>query len=93
MAERSSWLEIRGGPTVNDLMRWPDPSDPNEVEWRLRHGRYIFNAEPREGDVLTAASYMNAYRALIDMPQKTRNARIEQIKTAMNNAEREGGTQ
>lgn len=62
---------------------WPDPRDPLGVEWRLRHLRTTFNAEVSTSDLMVAASYMDAYRALIALPQRARNQRIEQIKRAM----------
>jgi hypothetical protein len=63
-------------------MAWPDPRDPDDIEWRLAHA----TQERFGGDwklAREAAAYIGAYKALIDLPQKTRNARIEQIKRAM----------
>lgn len=74
----SKRLEIRGGPSEHYLMAWPDPRDPDDLEWRLRWG-----SNPTGYDCHEAAAYIQAYRALIDLPQKVRNARIEQIKRAM----------
>ncbi len=54
-----------------DDMTWPNPE--SDIEWHLRYGdveEYRFRA----------ASYVAAYNALINMPQKLRNKRIEQIK-------------
>lgn len=53
---------------------WPDPADPHEVEWRLRH------TEASRGDVLVAAWYMEAYRALVRLTQKRRNEVCRQLK-------------
>lgn len=84
MAEtRRFYLEVRGGPTPNDLGHWPDPRDPLEVEWRLRHKRTTFGGEVATSDLMVAATYMDAYRALIALPQRRRNQVIEQMKRAM----------
>ena len=81
----AEFLRIRGGPSEHDIMTWPNPDDPSEVEWRLRYTRYL-GGEVATSDLMVAASYMNAYRALIGLPQRARNARIEQIKSAMKEA-------
>lgn len=81
-----SFLEVRGGPYAGDLMRWPNPADPGEVEWKLRH-LGMFGQQPSSSDLVMAASFMSAYRALIALPQKARNQRIEQIKSAMHATE------
>jgi len=75
MAKR---LEIRGGPSQHDLMAWPDPRDPEDLEWRLRR-----LSDPNAHDCREAAAYIEAYRALIGLPQKARNNRIEQMKQQM----------
>lgn len=87
MARSESYLELSGSNNPNDIMRWPDPADPEEVEWRLHHHSYPI-LEDRRRDERVAASYMNAYRALIAMPQRLRNQRIEQIKRASVEAEK-----
>lgn len=79
MPRSASYLEIAGSDDPNDLMVWPDPADPEEVGWRLRH-RSMENTT--RGDILIATSFMHAYQALIAMPQRLRNKRIEQIKHA-----------
>lgn len=57
---------------------WPNPSDPGEVEWRLRYGT------PTREDLLVAASFMHAYQYLVlAMTQKDRNHRVATIKEAM----------
>lgn len=78
-------LEIRGGPSRHDLSSWPDPRDPLGVEWRLRHKRATFGGEISTSDLMVSASYMDAYRALIALPQRRRNQLIEQMKQAMRN--------
>jgi len=55
-------------------MTWPNPTDPNDVQWRLRYGT------PRRRDILVAASFMHAYAHLIDLPQRERNERVSQIR-------------
>lgn len=86
MPRSESYLEISGSSNRNDHMVWPDPADPEEVEWSIRHAPHL-GREVTRGQELTAASYMHAYRALIAMPQKLRNQRIEQIKHASAQAE------
>ena len=65
----SSWLRFDG-------MTWPNPADPNEVQWRLRYGPQ----PPSREDVLAAASFMHAYAHLINLPQRERNERVLQIR-------------
>ena len=81
MSRSRSYLEVRGGAHRGDLMTWPNPSDPEEVGWRLAH-----QSSPRPEDVRVAVSFMNAYAALIDLPQRDRHARIAQIRQAMQQA-------
>lgn len=57
-----------------DGMTWPNPTDPNEVQWRLRYG------QPNKEDLLVAASFMHAYAHLIELPQRARNQRVSEIK-------------
>lgn len=59
---------------VFDGMTWPNPTDPNNVQWRLRYGI------PSRQDLLAAASFMHAYAHLIDLPQRERNQRVSQIR-------------
>jgi hypothetical protein len=59
----------------SDRMTWPHPSDPDEIEWQLRYG-------DAHAVRLTAASYVSAYRHLIELPQRTRNERVSQIRAA-----------
>ncbi len=82
-----SFLRIRGGPGPHDVMTWPNPNDPSEVEWRLRFSRML-GLEVTSSDRMVAASFMHAYRALVEMPQRERNARISQIRTATKEAGR-----
>lgn len=71
-------------------MTWPDPRDPDGLEWTLVYGYPNLWDEGRR-QLREAASYIAAYRALIDLPQKVRNARIEQIKQAMRLTEGDKG--
>ena len=57
-----------------DGMTWPNPSDPNESQWRIRYG------QPSREDLMFAASVMHAYAHLISLPQRERNERIRQIR-------------
>lgn len=59
-----------------DRMTWPHPDDPDEIEWQLRYGD-AYSAR------LAAASYVAAYRYLIELPQRTRNERVSQIRAAV----------
>jgi hypothetical protein len=72
MSGQSSYVRIGKG---RNGMTWPHPDDPNEIEWQLRYGDA---ASVR----LVAASYIAAYRQLIDMPQRERNERVSQIRAA-----------
>lgn len=60
-----------------DDMTWPHPHDPTDVEWRLRYG------EPTRSDLLVAASYIGAYRQLVDDAQRVRDRKIQGIRAAM----------
>lgn len=60
-----------------DGMAWPNPDDPYEIEWRLRYG------EPTKADRLVAASYIAAYRQLIQDSQRVRSDKIRQIRAAL----------
>lgn len=82
-----SYLRIRGGPGPHDLMTWPNPDDPADVEWRLRSARML-DLDITTRERMVAASFMHAYRALIEMPQRERNQRISQIRTATREARR-----
>lgn len=59
-----------------DEMAWPNPNDPNGIEWQLRYG-------DARSVRLVAAGYVSAYKQLIELPQRTRNERCSQIKKAM----------
>ena len=56
-----------------DGMTWPHPDDPAGVEWQLRYGH-------SEIVRLTAASYVEAYRHLIKLPERSRNLRIKMLR-------------
>jgi hypothetical protein len=57
-------------------MTWPNPADPQEVAWRLV---YASNDETAR---LVAASYVRAYRYLVEMPERRRNVVIRQLRAA-----------
>lgn len=59
-----------------DGSAWPDPEDPNEAQRRLRY-------QPDRGAELVAASYMQAYRAIIWLTRRQREAKIRQIRAAV----------
>ena len=48
--ESNGWIKRGNGTT------WPDPSDPREVEWKLRYGT------PDRADLLWAAAVISAYK-------------------------------
>lgn len=61
-------------------MVWPNPLDPGELQYRLRYGPPL-----TKGELLVAASHLEAYRYLIcELPQRTRNKRVSEIRTALN---------
>jgi len=57
-----------------DGMCWPNPLDPNEIEWKLRHG------EPTREELLQAASFLGAYKQLLRDSQKVVIYKIKKIK-------------
>lgn len=63
----NSWVRFDG-------MTWPNPLDPNEVESVLRYGT------PTREQILTAASFMAAYRALVYETQEKRNQKCRKIR-------------
>jgi len=58
---------------LNDGSIWPNPNDL-DIEWKLRNG------SPTKGDILLAASYVNAYQMLFSMIQKDVICTIKEIK-------------
>lgn len=61
-----------------DDMTWPSPKGIAlaEVGWRLRYGA------PTQTDRYIAASVIEAYSALLSLPQRDRNARVRSIRKA-----------
>jgi hypothetical protein len=57
-----------------DACVWPDPSDPKEIEWALRHGT------PTREQLITAASFVSTYKQMCFQPQRTTLRRIRQIR-------------
>ena len=64
-APKSTFLKLENG-TV-----WPDHE--SDVEWRLRYA-------PDRGAELSGASVCDAYRTLINMPQRERNKIISELR-------------
>lgn len=56
-----------------DGMTWPDPSDPEEISYQLTWG-------DAESVRLIAASYVRAYAALVEMPQRRRATIIRELR-------------
>ncbi len=67
---RKSWVVLPEGRT------FPDPADPNEVQWRLRYG------QPTREDLMHAASVMAAYSALVHMPRGVRDGVVRDLRAA-----------
>lgn len=67
--------------TRNNGTVWPTPMDHVDggLEWRLRYAA----DERMVKDRYTAASIVSAYRQLIALPQKERNAVIRDIRAAI----------
>ncbi|WP_006244173.1 hypothetical protein [Mycolicibacterium tusciae] len=61
--------------TIEDTP-WPDPTDPRELAYRLRH-------EPDgllRRDQLVLASIVEAYSSLVCMDSRTRQRRVMQLR-------------
>lgn len=69
---------------------WPTPMDHPDggLEWRLRYAADEHLAKDR----YTAASIVSAYRQLISLPQKERNAVIRDIRAAIKQTQASGGS-
>jgi hypothetical protein len=57
-----------------DGMAWPNPEDPQQVEWTLRYGN------PTREDLNVAASYIAAYKQLVFDAQRVRNRKVSGIR-------------
>lgn len=57
-----------------DEMCWPNPLDPNDIEWKLRHG------ESTKAELLQAAAFLGAYKQLMHDTQKNVLYKIKKIK-------------
>jgi hypothetical protein len=65
-----------------DGMCWPKPSgDVADIGWKLRYGTLT------ESERLTAASVIDAYVHLFNLPQKKRNERMKKIKSLVRTAD------
>jgi len=58
---------------------WPNPKDENGIQWKLRYG------QPTKEDLLVAASFLSAYKALFFMSQKDAMIKINKIKRSISN--------
>ena len=58
-----------------DGMAWPNPDDPALIEWQLRYGS---PAEVR----MVAASFVAAYKQLVEDPVRRRNEKVAGIRAA-----------
>ena len=67
-AAKNSYLHFDG-------MSWPNPDDPALVEWRLRYG------SPDEVRMV-AASFVAAYKQLVEDPVRRRNEKVAGIRAA-----------
>lgn len=72
-----SYVILRQGEAA-DQMTWPHPGDPQELQHRLRYGPPLSEAEQR-----VVASYMEAYSYLINLPRRTRDERVAEIRHAV----------
>ena len=73
-------VETGGGGSylrLDDRTVWPNPADPNEVQWRLRYGT------PSKADLLVAASMMAAYRELAGQTYKRRSQVVSLLRAAL----------
>jgi hypothetical protein len=61
-----------------DGMCWPNPDDPSDVEWKLRYSRTTLTP----AEALIAASMIHAYRQLVLIDSRTRQARVMAIREA-----------
>lgn len=76
-----SWLRVPG--EDGSVMTWPNPTDPTELEWRLRYSPESIT----RGDQLAIASVLSAYGYLIGLDARTRQRRVMQIRRAIKDAE------
>lgn len=72
-----SWLRIVG--EDGSTMTWPNPTDPTELQRRLRSSPDSLT----RGDQLAIASVLHAYAYLIGLDAKTRQRRVMQIRAAV----------
>jgi hypothetical protein len=54
---------------------WPNPTDPKEIEWKLRYTRQLTDNER-----VLAACYIAAYKVLLRKTQKDSSSYIRMIK-------------
>ncbi|HVV70197.1 MAG TPA: hypothetical protein VHI52_01655 [Verrucomicrobiae bacterium] len=76
---RNGYLRVQG--EDGSTMCWPDPTDPRELSWRLTyHPDSITRA-----DQLALASVVRAYGHLIGLDARTRQRRVMQIRSTLQN--------
>jgi len=68
------WLRIVA--EDGSTMTWPNPTDPRELEWRLRYSPDSIT----RGDEMALASLVHAYGYLIGLDARTRQRRVMQIR-------------
>ena len=69
---------VRFATEDGSIVCWPNPHDPNEIEWKLR---YAPDSRTR-ADMMVAASVMDAYRNIINLDSRTRQLRVMQLRKA-----------
>lgn len=72
----SGWLKVVA--EDGSRMTWPDPTDPRELDWRLRYAPDSIT----RGDQMALASIVSAYAYLISLDARTRQKRVMQIRSA-----------
>lgn len=63
-----------------DRMTWPNPHDPQRVEWTLRYGT------PDRAQLLAAASMIAAYKQLVFDSQRARNEKISALRRMLDHS-------
>lgn len=71
---RGSWLRWPERGTA-----WPNPLDPNDVQWRLRYAQ----GSVTKADMMFAASVLSAYRSLHTRPIESAIADLRRMRAAL----------
>lgn len=61
-----------------DGMCWPNPDDPLELAYKLNHGHQNMTG----AEAVRAATYIAAYRQLIEDTPQVRNSKITRLRAA-----------